>query len=199
MGVTWVWSSTWCIACCATYASRKFGCFHALPTPSSPSKSPISSLRNVDLPEPFPPTMTAREPRVRDAEMLVRSIFSMDGYLKLIFSRVRMGLRKVRMPSGLPGSGKMKGRMSPASIISCTFPMVVSIGTPAPSEESLTDELMSTDPGSDGVFADDAADTSEGVLLSFSTPAAVATPWSARGNPAAISGLRRWNWPKVIG
>ena len=38
-----------------------------------------------------------------------------------------IGLRYVRIPSGLPGSGKLKGRMRPAAIISSTLEMVVAI------------------------------------------------------------------------
>ena len=47
-------------------------------------------------------------------------------------------------------------------------------------------------------FSEEASD-SDGVLFSPTTWAAVATPLSACGRPAAISGLRRWNSEKVIG
>ena len=48
---------------------------------------------------------------------------------------VRIGLRKVRIPSGLPGSGKRIGRMRPAAIISSTR-LIVDV-RPAPSDELL--------------------------------------------------------------
>ena len=47
-------------------------------------------------------------------------------------------------------------------------------------------------------FSEEASD-SDGVLFSPTTWAAVATPLSACGRPAAISGLSRWNSEKVIG
>ena len=48
---------------------------------------------------------------------------------------VRIGLRNVRIPSGLPGSGKRIGRMRPAAIISSTR-LIVDV-RPAPSDELL--------------------------------------------------------------
>ena len=40
------------------------------------------SLSSVDLPEPLPPTMTAREPSVTVTSTFSRMFFSVSGYLK---------------------------------------------------------------------------------------------------------------------
>merc|ERR1719305_1800739 len=66
LGVFSRWFSMWKKACCATYATRAFGCFHTSPTslPSAPflsgCSSPVSSLIIVDLPAPLAPMQAAR-------------------------------------------------------------------------------------------------------------------------------------------
>ena len=57
------------------------------------------------MPEPLPPTITAREPSVTVASTSLRMYRSVSGYLKEHFLRVITGLRNVRIPSGLPNLG----------------------------------------------------------------------------------------------
>ena len=49
-----------------------------------------------------------------EAETFSRMYFSLPGYLNETSLSVMIGLRKVRMPSGLPGSGMRKARIRPA-------------------------------------------------------------------------------------
>ena len=90
----------------AAHERRNAWCFHISPCPSSGSRSPMRSLRKVDLPtghvsdmsrtcpghvpttsragwpEPLPPTITAREPSVTVASTSFRMYRSVSGYLK---------------------------------------------------------------------------------------------------------------------
>mmetsp|Transcript_35327 Transcript_35327/g.58518 ORF Transcript_35327/g.58518 Transcript_35327/m.58518 type:complete len:208 (-) Transcript_35327:37-660(-) len=207
MGVSLTYSSRWWSACCATYDRRNAWCFHVCPMPSSGSKSPIRSFKKVDFPEPLPPTITARDPSVSVAFALSRMNLSVSGYLNEMSFIVRMGLRNVRMPSGLPGSGNRMGSMRPAAIISSTLSMVDFIADCSESSVliDILSKLSARDPVREMPFEDPASliaatsDTSEGVLFSAMTAAADATPLSTRGSPAAISGLSVWKAWKVIG
>mmetsp|Transcript_6009 Transcript_6009/g.20132 ORF Transcript_6009/g.20132 Transcript_6009/m.20132 type:complete len:221 (+) Transcript_6009:1133-1795(+) len=181
MGVDVTWSSRWWSDCCATYERRSAWCFHISPCPSSGSRSPMRSLRKVDLPEPLPPTITAREPSVTVASTSLRMYRSVSGYLKEHFLRVITGLRNVRIPSGLPGSGKFIGRMRPAAIISSTFARVVERPEPSDAFDSETD---TDDIDSDSSDASSEPDTSDA-----GCDADFGGPLSMRGRPAAISGL----------
>ena len=91
------------------YETRSAWCRHSSPPPSFGSRSPTISLRKVLLPAPLAPTSTTRAPRVTVALAFERMSLSVFSYLKLTSLSVMTGLRKVRMPSGLPGSGKRMG------------------------------------------------------------------------------------------
>mmetsp|Transcript_2295 Transcript_2295/g.7108 ORF Transcript_2295/g.7108 Transcript_2295/m.7108 type:complete len:229 (-) Transcript_2295:2238-2924(-) len=191
MGVDVTWSSRWWSDCCATYERRNAWCFHISPCPSSGSRSPMRSLRKVDLPEPLPPTITAREPSVTVASTSLRMYRSVSGYLKEHFLRVITGLRNVRIPSGLPGSGKFIGRMRPAAIISSTFARVVESPEPSDAFDSETD--------TDDIDSDSSDTSSEPDTSDAGCDADFGGPLSMRGRPAAISGLSFWKSEKDIG
>ena len=88
---------------------------------SASSRSPISSLRKVVLPAPLAPRMTAREPSVTRDRRVGQDAAVGLGYLNETSFIVMIGLRYVRMPSGLPGSGKRIGRIWPDAIICSTL------------------------------------------------------------------------------
>ena len=49
----------WWKACCATYATRRFGCFQTVPMVGT--VSPVRHLIMVDLPAPLTPTHATRD------------------------------------------------------------------------------------------------------------------------------------------
>ena len=106
LGVSSRWFSMWWKACCATYATRQFGCFHTSPEPLSGSSSPVSSLIIVDLPAPFAPMHAARvESETRTVTELSCG-FTADGYVNVTFVIFMMCFPREVMPSRLPGCGK---------------------------------------------------------------------------------------------
>mmetsp|Transcript_20377 Transcript_20377/g.48301 ORF Transcript_20377/g.48301 Transcript_20377/m.48301 type:complete len:275 (-) Transcript_20377:1834-2658(-) len=191
-------SSRWCIDCCATYERRRLWCFQCSPVPSSASRSPMSSCRKVDLPEPLPPTMTVREPSVSEAETDSRMNLSPLGYLKETSLSVMMGLRNVRMPSGLPGSGMRKARIRPASIISSTCARVDMPCMSTLESLDLPDLPLLDEPDLTLRLSMSSASSPASLSVASDLAAPMGAP-SLRGRPAAISGLSAWNWLKVIG
>ena len=96
----------WWNACCATYATRQFGCFQTSPLPLSGISSPVSSLIIVDLPAPLAPMHAARVESETRTVTPVSCAFGAPGYVKVMFVIFMMCFPFEVMPSRLPGCGK---------------------------------------------------------------------------------------------
>merc|ERR1719305_2277984 len=105
LGVFSRWFSMWKKACCATYATRAFGCFHTSPDFSSGCSSPVSSLIIVDLPAPLAPMHAARVPSETRTVTPVSCALGAPGYVKVMLVIFMMCLPRDVTPSSMPGVG----------------------------------------------------------------------------------------------
>ena len=107
----------WWNACCATYASRMFGCFTTLGAPSSlGSSSPTISLISVDLPAPLTPMTATRDAIDTWTDTLFSVFTSRDGYLNDTSVSLMSAFVFDVTPSSMPGSGNEKATLSDSSL-----------------------------------------------------------------------------------